>query len=127
MRRRHHLDVAVVVDEPLPELAVPVGGVEHREVLIFHPRCVFDRLSTTDHIVGLTNVIVGETELMEHREPEPVVLLGGKAEALHRLLAEGPLIEGEPELEDRGQCVLDLADVLCGEALGHQRRRVDVR
>ena len=91
--------MAAVVDEALAVATVAVRGVEDSQVLFEKARGTLDRLTTADVVVRLSDLIVRKTQLVQHREPEAVVLVRLEAEALHRLFAECPLIEGEADLE----------------------------
>ena len=93
--RSHHLDVPVVVDEPLPVLAVLVGGVEDGEVLLLDVGSAFDGLSTADVVVGLVDLLGGEAEGPEQVEVPAGVLVDLEPEPLQRGLTEGEHIEGD--------------------------------
>ncbi len=116
----------VVVDEPLAVLAVLVGGVEDREVPLLHMRSALYGLPTADVVVRLVDLLGGEAERPEQVELPSGVLVDPEPETLQGLLAEGEHVEGMSQLEDRGQHLLHLVQVLFVEALGRQRLPVDV-
>ena len=59
LRRRHHPDVAHVMDEARALLAALVGGVEDGQVLVLEVRRALDRLRAADVLVGRVDLARG--------------------------------------------------------------------
>ena len=109
--------MADVVDVALAILAVLVGCIEDLEVFVEEPRSTLYCLTSADHIVCLTDLVVRESEGRQHVEASSVVLLRGEAESLHRRLAKRPLVECKTDLEYAWQRRLYHGDVLACETL----------
>jgi hypothetical protein len=62
--------VAGVVDEALAVLAVAVGAVEDRQVLVGQVRRALDRLGAADDLVGLVDLLAGEPDRPQQVEAE---------------------------------------------------------
>ncbi len=106
-----------MVDVPLAVPAVLVGRVEHRQVLVRQVRRPFDGLAAADVVVGLLDLLPGETQSRQQVEIEAPVLLGLEPEPLESLLAQGVGVEGVTELEDAREAPLQLGDLLGCQAL----------
>src|SRR5207249_1023816 len=93
-----------------------VGGVEDRVVFLLQVRRAFDAPSAADVIVGRGDLRGGEAEMTERVE---VRRAPGRLRDLHALveiLAEAPGGEGEADLENTGERLLDLFQLGFGEA-----------
>jgi len=114
--------------EALTELAALVGAVEDRIVLLLEIRRSFDGHGPTDEAIGLDNLIPGELQSGQEVEVGSVQLLGSDAKfGQNEVVADGPAVENERQLERTGQLRLDALEELLGEALGLERQRIDVR
>ncbi len=96
----HHLDVPVVMNEPLAVFAVFVGGVEHLQILFRDVRGALDGLPAADVVVGLCDLGAGEAERFQQVEVPGRVLVDCEPETLESLLAESEHVEGVFQLED---------------------------
>ncbi len=120
LRRRHRPDVPGGMDEALAVLAVPVGGVEHREVLRRQVRGPLDGLHTADHLVGSVDLSRREAQCAQQVEVERGVLVLGETEALQGCLAHHEHVEGVAQVEHAGEGGFDGVDLAVGEPLGRQ-------
>ena len=84
-----------------------------------------DRHRAADMDVGGLDLAPGEADRGEQIEARIGELLGRDAELGDDLLAQGPLVEHELDVEGGGQRLLDLLDRLGGEALLLERGVVD--
>ena len=127
LRRRHHADVALHREVALAEAPAGVRAIEHRIVLELEVRRAFQRHRAADMDVRGLDVLLREAEEGQELEGHVRELGIGHAESLHRLIAEGPAVEGELDVEGRGEGLLELLQHLVGETLGLQRGVVDAR
>ena len=125
LRRRHHADVALDREIALAGAPARIGAVEHRIVLGLEVRRALDRHGAADMDVGGLDLALGEAERGEQVEARVGELLGRDAERGHEVLAQGPLVEGELDVEGGRQRLLHLLDRLRGEALRLERGVVD--
>ena len=110
------------------DLAALVGAVEDRVVLGLQVRGAFDRHGAADVVVGGLDLRAGEAEVAQEVEGGVAQLLGRNAEDLRaELVAEGPVVEDEADLEGAGERGLELLDLGLAEAVADERGRVDVR
>src|SRR5262249_1416602 len=124
----HHADVGLGREEALAEPAALVGAVEDGVVFRLEVRRRLDGHGAADVGVGLGDLFAAEAQRGEQVEAGGVELLLGEAEAVAAEVgAEGPLVEGERQLEDAGELALDAAEGVVGEAAGAEAGRVDVR
>ena len=121
LRRRHHADVALGLDEPLAGRAATVRAVEDREVRVLQVGGALDRLRAADRLIERLDLRPRQAERLQAVERE-VVARGGRVDAERRedMLGHRPRAEREGDLEDRGQAVLDLVELLVREALAEQ-------
>ena len=100
------------------DLAAGVGAVEDRVVLGAEVRRAFERHGAADVVVGGLDLRAGEAEVAQQVEGRVAQLLGGDAEDLGaELLAEGPLVEDEADVEGGGERRLELRDLGLAEAV----------
>ncbi len=112
----------------LADLATRIGAIEHGVVLFLEERRPFEGHCAANMDVGSFDVLLGETQRREHLEREIVELFIGELQhVLAEVFAQRPLVESELDVECAFESSIQGFDLLVGEALGLQRRRVDAR
>ena len=90
-----------------------VGAVEHRQMLVFQVGSTLNGHGAANVIVGIFHLAAGETQMLQHIEIPVAQLFVGNAEhILAEILAEGPLVESELDLESTRQGRLNGFDLV---------------
>jgi len=102
----------VAVDREIALAVAParIGTVEHRIVLGLEVRGALDRHRAADMDVGGLDLALAEADRGEKVEARIDELLRRDAELGDDVIAQGPLVEHELDVEGGGQRLLDLLD-----------------
>ncbi len=128
LRRRHHADVALDRQIALADLAARVGAIEHAVMLGLQMRRAFHRHRAADVHIGGLDLALGESDRREQVEIRRGNRFRRKVQGVaQKILAEGPFVEGELDVERGRQGGFHLLQRLVGEALCLQGRGIDRR
>ncbi len=119
--RSHHANVPGGLDEADAERSALVGAVEDREVLRLQTGGTLDGLGSADDAVERRDLRGGEPHRTKPVEAGVRSSLGDvETECADGRLGHRPTGEGEPQLEELRQLVLEGHDLLASEALRKQ-------
>ena len=76
LRSRHHADVRLNGQKPLPELAAFAGTIEDRVIFLLQVGRPFNRHGAADMSIGLGNLIAAEPQRGQQVEMRPGELFG---------------------------------------------------
>ncbi len=128
LRGGHHANVAIDRQITLADLAARICAIEYSVMLFLEERSTFEGHRAANMDVGSFDVLLGEAQRREHLEREIAELFIGELQyVLAEVFAQRPLVESELDVECALESGIQGFDLLIGEALGLQRRRVDAR
>ncbi len=125
LSRGHHADVGFDRKVTLADLAARGGAIENGQMLVLEERRAFKGHRTANMDVGGFDVLFGKAKEGQKLEGRVGELGVGDAERFKEISAQRPLVKDELDVEGRLHRSVERGDLVFGEALGGQRRRVD--
>ncbi len=120
--------MAVNTQETLTFFATRVGAIKDLIVLFLQMWRAFQRHRSAHMVIRRLNILTGKAKMREQAKARIVQLFLRNAQHIGaELFAQGPLIEHKPNIKSRGQCRLDLGNLVLPKPMPDQCGVVDAR